>query len=416
MKINHDASLRIGLLINPYAGIGGPAGCKGSDDLGVDERENHKKRYARANERARIFLTFLSQAIMAYTHEEHRSGHAHSPLSVDLFFVTGDMGSTSVDALKDSHVLAPTIQCHKVVTDINSSTNAADTKHVTQLLCSMNVDILVFVGGDGTARDVCDVVNNQQLVLGVPSGVKMHSGVFAIDAQAAADIVYNLLCGDLVATYVAEVRDIDENLLRAGKVNSTYYGDMRIPAQHEYIQAVKQGGLEIEELVLLDICHEMQERIMACEDTLCVFSPGTTCHFILQELGFTSTLLGFDVLYNDAIVANDVNADDLLHLIEQHQNRIQHSTSVRLILTPIGGQGYLIGRGNQQLTPAILKRIGKENVWVVSTKTKLENLSHRLLHIDSNDLELDAQWAGFIPVITGYRDEILCRVGRSLKE
>lgn len=416
MKINPDVSLRIGLLINPYAGIGGPAGCKGSDNLDANERENHKKRYARANERACIFLTFLSQAIMAYSHEEHALSHAHSSLSVDLFFVTGDMGSTTVNALKDSKTLAPSIQCHEVTTDIASSTSAVDTKHVTQLLCDMTMDIIVFVGGDGTARDVCDVVNNQQLVLGVPSGVKMHSGVFAIDAQAAADIVNNLLCGDLVATHIAEVRDIDENLLRAGKVNSTYYGDMRIPAQHEYIQAVKQGGLEVEELVLLDICHDVQERIIECDDTLFIFAPGTTCHFILQELGFASTLLGFDVVCNNAIVASDVNADDLLHIIAQHQSRVPHRDSVRLILTPIGGQGYLIGRGNQQLTPAILKRIGKDNVWVVSTKTKLENLSHRLLHIDSNDLELDAQWAGFIPVITGYHDEILYRVGRALTE
>lgn len=416
MKPNNNASLRIGLLINPYAGIGGPAGCKGSDDLSEYERENHKERYARANERARVFLTFLSRAITAYAHEKDMSDHVYSLLSADLFFVAGDMGGTVVNELVSRKELAPTIQCHEIATNIALQTRAADTQHVTQLLCGMTMDILVFVGGDGTARDVCDVVSDQQLVLGVPSGVKMHSGVFAIDAQAAADIVYNLLSGDLVATHVAEVRDIDENLLRAGKVNSTYYGDMRIPAQHEYIQAVKQGGLEIEELVLLDICHEMQERIMACEDTLFIFSPGTTCHFILQELGFTSTLLGFDVLCNGAIVANDVNADDLLHIIEQHQRRVQHSASVRLILTPIGGQGYLIGRGNQQLTPTILKRIGKAHVWVVSTKTKLENLSHRLLHIDSNDLELDAQWAGFIPVITGYHDEVLYRIGRVLKE
>lgn len=416
MKTDHDVSLRIGLLINPYAGIGGPAGCKGSDDLNEYEREEHKKHYARANERARVFLTFLSQFITAYAHDDQVSSHAHSPLPVDLFFVTGDMGSTTINELTSRNELAPAIQCHEVVADMPSLTCAADTQHVTQLLCGMTMDLLVFVGGDGTARDVCDVVSDQQLVLGVPSGVKMHSGVFAIDAQAAAAIVYNLLCGDLVATHIAEVRDIDENLLRAGKVNSAYYGDMRIPAQHEYIQAVKQGGLEIEELVLLDICHDVQERITECEDTLFIFSPGTTCHFILQELGFVSTLLGFDVLCNNEVVANDVNADDLLHIIEQHQHRVQHSACVRLLLTPIGGQGYLIGRGNQQLTPAILKRIDKKNVWVVSTKTKLENLSHGVLHVDSNDLELDAQWAGFIPVITGYHDEILYRVGRALKE
>ena len=414
MNITSECRLKVGLLINPYAGIGGPAGFKGSDGLDPSIREKNKKLYGRASERALTFLCALHSAISTSGRFLNKSAHVNSS-DVVLCYCSGDMGATTVDKFLSVHDAENQFTCIElnVKTDIPST--AVDTKKITRALLHADIDILVFVGGEGKAGDIYDVVSSandvhtgsvQQLVLGIPSGVKMHSGVFALDPQAAADAVYHILCGDLVGTHLSEVRDIDECLLRGGKVNSKYYGEMRIPTQHEYIQAVKQGGQEVEELVLLDISHEIRERMSEGDNILYIFSPGTTCHFILQELGFDSTLLGFDLLLNNKIIANDANADDLQKVLSTHAGK------VRLVLTPIGGQGYLIGRGNQQLTPRILGMIGRENLWIVATKTKLKSFPQRILYMDSNDSNLDKEWAGLVTVITGYHDEILYRLGR----
>lgn len=414
-------NLTVGLLVNPYAGIGGPSGQKGSDHLDSHSQQALKALFSRSLERAHIFLDTLASSFFA--HHDHDSAPLCDSLKpLTLLFCEGEMGGESV-----RRVLSSNPQAHRVFdcVDINGSsspsmssspsissslpTTSADSRRVVKSMIDRGIDILVFVGGDGTARDVFDAVSCDQLVLGVPAGVKMHSGVFAIDSRCAAEVLMAICKGELVSTGLAQVRDIDEDLLRQGRVNTQFYGELRIPEQHEFIQSVKQGGLEVEELVLLDLAEEIRERIETClavdHNLMVIFAPGTTCHFIAQELGLASTLLGFDVMLHGELVACDVDALELEDLLSHHTG------DIRLVITPIGGQGHVIGRGNQQLTPRILRTIGRDRLWLVSTKTKLAALQQRPLNIDSNDPLLDQQWSGLIPVITGFHDDVIYRIG-----
>lgn len=381
-----DSHARIGWLVNPFAGVGGAAANKGSDDAAIQARARGGELALRAPVRAAQFLT-------------------HLRLGIDPRFVTvaGDMGANSLLAANIPHDcvswLAPAV------------TTGEDTRSAALALLDAGVDLLVFVGGDGTARDLCASIGCKVPVLGVPSGVKMHSGVFAITPEAAAEVLQGLVTGQLTALIAQEVRDIDETAFRAGNVRSRHFGEMLVPAENHYMQHVKQGGMEVEELVLMDIAAEIRERIDG--DTgglLClIFAPGSTTQFIQQELGFDGTLLGVDVIIVDEqhrVVSQhlDVDAPALQALVSDYPR-------VKLIVTAIGGQGHILGRGNQQLSPSVLARIGKDNVWVVATKSKLEKLDGRPLLMDSADAELDRLWTGFIPVICGYRDVLLYRLG-----
>ncbi len=371
---------RLGLLINPYAGVGGPAANKGSDDERIQALARAGELPLTAPERASAFLAHLQ---------------VPADCALTLVTVPGPMGS---DALTDGRWTVELTGFHPA-----AQTTAADTQNATQALVARGVDLLAFVGGDGTARDVCSVVPSTQAVLGVPAGVKMHSGVYAINPQSAAELVSVLLRSELVSLALGEVRDIDEEAFRQGKVKSRYFGEMLIPQEGRFVQHVKQGGLEVEELVLLDIAEQLAEELT--DDTLVVAGPGSTVFNILDNWGIEGTLLGVDVLQGKTLLARDVDAAALTSYLDDH------SGPVRLVVTAIGGQGHIIGRGNQQLTSGILRRIGRDNLWVVATKTKLTTLQGRPLVMDSGDARLDREWLGYLPVVTGFADKVLYPLG-----
>jgi len=377
----------LGFFINPYAGVGGPAAEKGSDAAALQERAIAGELPLRAAERASVFLDQLD------LFKEN----------VDIYTVPGPMGQ---DLLESKGISAQVLPC-----ELSRPSSAADSVEAAKHLVAQSVDVLVFIGGDGTARDVCNAIGESQLVLGVPSGVKMHSAVFAVTPLAAAAIVNLMLSGQQLAVHLQEVRDIDEDAFRQGKVVSRLYGHMTVPALPEYVQHVKQGGREVEELVLADIAAEIQERLSDLEPvSLVIFGPGSTTHFIQEEFGSTGTLLGVDTMLETAHFEYDLNAQQLLHKLKAHLQENERN-SVKLVVTLIGGQGHVIGRGNQQLSPELLRLIGRDNLWLVSTVSKLNELDGRPLLIDSNDPELDKEWSGLIPVITGYRDERLYPLG-----
>jgi len=377
----------LGFFINPYAGVGGPAAEKGSDAAALQERAIAGELPLRAAERASVFLDQLD------LFKEN----------VDIYTVPGPMGQ---DLLESKGISAQVLPC-----ELSRPSSAADSVEAAKHLVAQSVDVLVFIGGDGTARDVCNAIGESQLVLGVPRGVKMHSAVFAVTSLAAAAIVNLMLSGQQLAVHLQEVRDIDEDAFRQGKVVSRLYGHMTVPALPEYVQHVKQGGREVEELVLADIAAEIQERLSDLEPvSLVIFGPGSTTHFIQEEFGSTGTLLGVDTMLETAHFEYDLNAQQLLHKLKAHLQENERN-SVKLVVTLIGGQGHVIGRGNQQLSPELLRLIGRDNLWLVSTVSKLNELDGRPLLIDSNDPELDKEWSGLIPVITGYRDERLYPLG-----
>jgi predicted polyphosphate/ATP-dependent NAD kinase len=283
---------------------------------------------------------------------------------------------------------------------LTEPSTAADTELAAQTLAEAGADLILFAGGDGTARNLCAALSARCPVLGIPAGVKIHSGVYGITPRAAGEIAAMLIRGELVSLAEAEVRDIDEQAFRAGRVHARYYGDLLVPSEHRYLQHVKNGAREDESLVQADIAADFVESMEA--DVRYIMGSGSTVAAIMEELGLPNTLLGVDVIENGELVASDCTAAQLLELTADRP--------ARLVITLIGGQGHIIGRGNQQLSPELLRRLGKDAIHVVATKTKLNALEGRPLIVDSGDPALDRALAGLIPVHTGYRDAVLYRV------
>ena len=262
-------------------------------------------------------------------------------------------------------------------------TSARDTRRLAARLCDRGIDLLLFAGGDGTARDICSAVPPGQAVLGIPAGVKMHSGVFAVNPEAAGQIVRRLVAGDLVDLRERDVRDIDEEAFRRGSVRARHYGEMQVPEAGHFVQRVKESGREVEALVLDDIAAEVLETMD--NDALYIIGPGTTTRAVTEALGVEGTLLGVDLVLHGELVAADVDAGRI-------ESALDRAPRAVIVVTPIGGQGVLFGR---------------DNLLVLATKTKITELGGRPLLLDTDDPALDRAYSGLIRVVTGYRDSIL---------
>lgn len=371
--------LRLGLIVNPWAGMGGPLALKGSDDQ--QARLKAAGAPQRAPERAQRALAAL----------------AHHASRIRLYTWGGGMGADCVRPLAEAGFEV------RVLGVPPALSSAADTRLAAQTLLAAGVDLLLFVGGDGTARDIVDVVADRCPVLGIPAGVKMHSGVFAISPEAAAQIIARLGSGELVEIGPEEVRDIDEAGYREGRVQSRYYGELRVPRVGGFIQHTKVGGREVEELVLVDIAAELEDQLEP--QALYLFGPGSTTAGILRAWGHAPALLGVNALRDGQLVGTDLDAAALEALAAEHPGPLY------IVVTAIGGQGIIFGRGNQQLTPELIRRAGKPGLVVVATKTKLRELAGRPLLADTNDPGLDRELAGLVTVVTGYRDRVLYPLG-----
>ncbi|WP_430461894.1 ATP-NAD kinase family protein [Thalassolituus sp. LLYu03] len=367
--------ITLGLIINPLAGIGGAVGLKGSDGAAIVAEALARGAEKKSARRAAQALSVLS---------EYRD-------RCEFLTCPGDMGEALVKELGFSYRLL-NIPLETV------NTSADDTRKAAQAMLAAGVDLLLFAGGDGTARDICAVVGDSIPVLGIPAGVKIHSAVYGITPAASGEVVRSLLDGKLVDIKEAEVRDLDEDAFRNNQVRARHYGDMRVPQQGHFVQAVKQGGVEVEELVLADIaadiCNDMED------DVLYLIGSGKTTQAIMEELGLPNTLLGVDAVLNRDLLAADVSAGQILELLNQHPQ-------AQAVVSVMGGQGHIFGRGNQQFSAEVLRKIGKKNIRLISTKTKIAALDGRPLIIDSGDPELDKQWAGTMEITTGYRDRIV---------
>ncbi|WP_078083934.1 ATP-NAD kinase family protein [Microbulbifer mangrovi] len=374
---------KLGLIINPWAGIGGPAGLKGSDGVETVERALQAGIQPQSHKRAAIALQALT------------------PFASELEIVTfaGDMGETLARELG--------FTVNVVGAAAAGRSTPADTEAAARSIRAAGADLIVFAGGDGTARNMVNALGDTFPVLGIPAGVKMHSACFAISPKAGGEVLRRLMSGELVDLHQREVRDIDEKSFREGRVSTRYYGELLVPEEGHFLQAVKNAGREVEELAVADIAAQIVEDIEELDPkTLYIVGPGSTTLAVLSELGAEGTLLGVDLWQDGALLATDVNAVQIAEAIQQHRSEAQDAP-VKILLTAIGGQGHLIGRGNQQLTPEVLRAVGRAHLMVVATKTKVTELGGRPLLVDSSDPSLDEAWSGFIPVVTGYRDEIL---------
>lgn len=380
---------KLGLVINPYAGIGGALALKGSD--GVDIRA---KAMAMGAERKALIRT--------QTALEELLG---LKAQIKIFTASAEMGEQLASSMGFDV---------EVVYDCPSNqTEATDTEATVRALIKTQVDIILFAGGDGTARNVCHIAEDAIPVLGIPAGCKIHSGVYAITPQAAGRVIAMMINGDIVTLKNSDVMDIDEDAFRAGKVRARRYGEMQVPEALQYVQSVKVGGKESEEMVLMDIAAHVIEEME--DDDLYILGSGSTVAAIMQELGLDNTLLGVDVIKDHQLMVQDVSAPVLLDLMRQYKSS-HPNAAIKLVITLIGGQGHVFGRGNQQLSPDVIRFVGKENILLVATKNKLEALQGRPLITDTGDLELDKALAGYISVITGYHDQVLYRMGLELND
>lgn len=366
---------RLGLIVNPYAGLGGAVALKGSD--GVAAEALARGAVPMAQQRVNLALTEL----LPLRHQ------------IKIKTVAGAMGEDVARALG----FAIEVVCHAE----HEPSTALDSERAAQLLAAAGIDLLLFAGGDGTARNICQAIGDSTTVLGVPAGCKIHSGVYAITPTAAGKVVAQMVRGELLSVQDALVMDIDEVAFRQGTVRAKRYGEMQIPTALRYVQSVKSAGKESEELVLDDLAAFFVAQMEG--DVRYVMGSGSTVAAVMQELGLPNTLLGVDVVENGELLASDVTAAELFALIEGHPSR--------LVITLIGGQGHIFGRGNQQLSPAVIRAVGRANIHLLATKSKIQQLAGRPLVSDSGDPQLDQQLSGMIRVLCGYNDYVMYRLG-----
>ena len=361
---------RLGLIVNPLAGMGGAVGLKGTDG---DRHERALERGARpvSPRRTATALTAL--------------GRLQPPL--ELLTCGGDMGQQAASAAGLNHRI--------IYEPRGAPSGPADTVRAARALAAHGIDLLLFVGGDGTARDVLAGVDGNLPVLGVPSGVKMHSAVFAPGAALAGDIAAAFLAGgcnpaDLVD---AEVMDREED-----GHSPRLYGALRVPAVSLWTPHPKAGAAGG---AMLDGALSRIAEVIR-DDRLTLIGPGATMQALKQRLGVAGTLLGVDVFHNGQLVDTDVAAARILTLLEARQGRI--------VMSIVGGQGFLFGRGNQQFSPAVIRQVGLRNIVVVAALEKLTALGGQPLYVDTGDDALDQELAGFINVRIGARRSLQYRI------
>ena len=282
-------------------------------------------------------------------------------------------------------------------------TTSTDTKNAAQEMAQLGVDLLLFAGGDGTAKDICEAIDGKIPALGIPSGVKIHSGVFAVNPEKAGDLATKYLQEDLPLRE-GEVMDIDEQAFREGRVSARLYGYLRVPDEGTLVQDAKTGSSRGED-------EEYQKNVIAVyvteqmqDDCYYIIGPGSTTKPIGDRLGIEKSLLGVDVVKKGGLVAKDASEKQLLQSIQ--------GKKAKIIVTPIGGQGYIFGRGNQQISPEVIKKVGRGNIVVVATKTKLNSLIGKPLRVDTGDSEVDMMLTGYMRVIAGYIEEVVKKVER----
>jgi predicted polyphosphate/ATP-dependent NAD kinase len=372
--------------VNPVAGIGGAVALKGSD--GPENVALARARGAVPQARARA--------------ERAIRGLAAAAGAIEVLVAPGVMGADLAQAAG----LAVTTTGAAV----ERPTTAQDTRTAAAAIRDSGVELLLFAGGDGTARDIYDAIGGELPMVGIPAGVKMHSGVFAPSPEAAAHAGEAFLrLGSSARLRDADIADVDEQAAREGRVASVLYGAARVPDLPRLVLPMKAGSRTSPGADLQALCRTVAAELEP--DTLYLLGPGTTTAAVLAALGLSGTLLGVDAIRNGRLVGTDLTEDELVALLDRNASG-GHRDEVRLVVGLVGGQGVLFGRGNRQLGPDVLRRIGGDRVMILSAADKLLALDPPNLWVDTGDRKLDAQLAGYVRVHVGPRQQIVFRVSR----
>ena len=369
---------KLGLIVNPVAGIGGRVGLKGSDGAATVREALRRGAVPESPRRAVEALRAVADASFA----------------IEVVSAPGEMGEREArDAGLSPSVIGPAVE---------GETSAKDTRRAAAEMERRRVDLLLFAGGDGTARDIYDAVGLRVTALGIPAGVKIHSAVYALDPTRAGELAVSFLRGDTGLTRDAEVMDVDEEAFRKGIVDATLHGYLRVPLEDRLVQAAKSGSRPSEAEALFGIGASVAEDIAG--GGLYVIGPGTTTKAVADALGLDGTLLGVDAVHDRKLVGTDLGEREILDLVRR--------TPAKVVVSVIGGQGYVLGRGNQQISAAVLRAVGPENLVVVAAKDKLAALRGRPLLVDTGDPVLDEELSGYVRVTTGYNEQAMYRIGR----
>lgn len=356
----------IGLIVNPIAGMGGAVGLKGTDGEDILAEARRRGAAPRAGDRAREALNAVSER----------------DLDIKVVTCGGAMGEEYLEGLDIESEVVYSPQEH---------TSAEDTRMAAEAMSKRGVGLVMFCGGDGTARDIVGVLGTRVAVIGVPAGVKMHSSVFALSPSDAADLVESFVRTGKVKE--AEVMDVDEDDFREGVVSARLFGLASVPDDDAHLQPSKSsyqsGGAEAEaEEIAAFIVDEMEDGV------LYLLGPGSTTAAVAKAMGQGKTLLGVDAFEDKERVAADLSESDILGLLGTRPRAM-------IVVSPIGSQGFVFGRGNQQISAEVIRRVGPENIVVVATPTKLADT--RVLRADTGDTGLDHELKGPVKVVTGYK-------------
>jgi len=364
--------IKIGLIVNPVAGMGGSVGLKGTDG----------EMYKRALE--------LGAKPVTPKRTKTLLSHIKNKDKIFLVVAPGKMGEEYVKAFDGPFT---------VIGEVSKAVSAKDTKRISSELVKSGIKLLIFVGGDGTARDIYDAIDSKAPVVAVPGGVKVFSSVFAVSARAAAEMVDAFVEGRDVTE--REVLDIDEDAFREDRLASRLYGYLFVPNVWSFLQSGKaasstsRSSVDSKEEIAAYIVEQMDQ------ETLYLLGPGTTLKAIAGEMGLSKTLLGIDGVFAGKLVGTDLNEKDILKLLKIYEKR-------KIIVTPIGGNGFIFGRGSKPFSPKVIRQVGRESIMVVGNKDKVNRLD--CLRVDTGDFEVDRFLCRYLEVTVGYKEGMMVEV------
>jgi predicted polyphosphate/ATP-dependent NAD kinase len=369
---------KLGLIVNPIAGMGGRVGLKGSDGEEILKRARELGAEPESPRRAVDALKSLIR----------------SKENIELITYPYEMGEDEARDCGFSPIVTGSIK--------RGETTSRDTINAAKELLGREVDLLLFAGGDGTARDIFNVIGDKIPALGIPSGVKIHSAVFATSPRNAGELAVIYLGNESSAIPLleAEVMDIDEQSYRENRLSARLYGYLKIPYKKRMMQSAKAGGCAGEQEFIDAIAYDVITNME--DECLYIIGTGTTTRAIMEKLGLRNTLLGVDVVYNKKLIGLDLNESQLLEMIE--------GKKAKIVVGVIGRQGYLFGRGNQQISAEVIKKVGKENIIVIATMEKILTLRGNPLLVDTGDAEIDGMLIGYLKVISGRGERMVLKV------
>ena len=358
---------KIGLFINPIAGMGGRVGLKGTDGADIVQLARERGAVPESSIKAMKALKKLL------------------PLKDDCVYYVAQ-GAMGEMAAQDAGLTA------EVVLEVDVETTAMDSQRLLKRFRELEVDLILFAGGDGTAKDVAREIGLSIPVIGIPTGVKIHSPVFTMTPESAGSLAHEYILDSEIPLTDREVIDIEETAFRRDEIVTEVYGYLTVLNDQVHLQNLKsptpQDGASAQVSAALQVIDEM------VDDVYYIVGSGSTTSRVMEELGLSGTQLGVDIIKNRQLIAKDVSEREILAIIGDQP--------VKLIVTPMGGQGYLFGRGNQQLSDKVLARIAKDDIIIVSTHGKINTFYGRPLWIYTGDSVIDEKLSGYYEIVLGY--------------